>query len=152
MPTLRIVLDTNALLRSISRRSSFSIVLDKLYEGAYELWMTNDMLLEYEEKITAIFSKELAQYITGALALLPNVKKTEIFYYWNLITADKDDNKFSDCAVAGNVNYLVTNDKHFNVLASVPFPSIHVITLETFKAILSGDYPVFNLEDVPIAM
>lgn len=61
MPPLKVVLDTNALLRSISRRSSFSIVLDKLYDGEYELWVTNDILLEYAEKISDIFSKETAE-------------------------------------------------------------------------------------------
>ncbi len=60
MASLKVVLDTNTILRSISRRSTFSIVLDKLYEGEFELWVTNDILLEYEEKIADIFSKETA--------------------------------------------------------------------------------------------
>jgi uncharacterized protein len=46
MASLKVVLDTNALLRSISRRSAFSLILDKLYDGDYELWVTNDILLE----------------------------------------------------------------------------------------------------------
>lgn len=137
MASLKVVLDTNTILRSISRRSAFSIVLDKLYEGEYELWVTNDILLEYEEKIADIFSKETAELIIGALSLLPNVKKADIHYHLYLIDADKDDNKFSDCAFAGNVHYLVTNDKHFNVLKSIPFPAINVITLETFKDLLA---------------
>lgn len=136
MAALKVVLDTNAILRSISRRSAFSIVLDKLYDGAFELYLTNDVLLEYEEKITDIFSKETAELIVGALTLLPNVKKVDIFYHLYLIDTDKDDNKFSDCAFAGNVHYLVTNDKHFNVLGSISFPSINVITLEAFKDLL----------------
>jgi putative PIN family toxin of toxin-antitoxin system len=138
MPSLKVVLDTNALLRSISRRSSFAIVLDKLYDGDYELYVSNDILLEYEEKITDIFSKETAELILGALALLPNVRKVDIHYNLFLITADSDDNKFSDCAFAGNVHYLVTNDKHFNVLSSIPFPSINVVTLERFCELLSS--------------
>lgn len=136
MAALKVVLDTNVILRSISRRSAFSIVLDKLYDGAFELYLTNDILLEYEEKITDIFSRETAELIIGALTLLPNVKKVDIFYHLYLIDTDKDDNKFSDCAFAGNVHYLVTNDKHFNVLGSISFPSINVITLEAFKDLL----------------
>ena len=137
MPALKVVLDTNAILRSISRRSAFSVILDKLYDGYYELWVTNDILLEYEEKITDIFSKETAELVMGALSLLPNIKKAEIHYHLFLIDVDKDDNKFSDCAFAGNVHYLVTNDRHFNVLSTIPFPSINVITLETFKDLLA---------------
>jgi putative PIN family toxin of toxin-antitoxin system len=136
MAALKVVLDTNVILRSISRRSAFSIVLDKLYDGAFELYLTNDILLEYEEKITDIFSRETAELIIGALTLLPNVKKVDVFYHLYLIDTDKDDNKFSDCAFAGNVHYLVTNDKHFNVLGSISFPSINVITLEAFKDLL----------------
>lgn len=137
MSALKVVLDTNAMLRSISRRTAFSIILDKLYEGEYELWVTNDILLEYEEKIADIFSKETAELIIGALSLLPNVKKAEIHYHLFLIDIDKDDNKFSDCAFAGNVHYLVTNDKHFNVLSSISFPSINVISLEKFQSLLA---------------
>ena len=136
MTPLKVVLDTNALLRSISRRSPFSVILDKLYEGDFELWVTNDILLEYEEKISDIFSKEIAELILGALTLLPNVKKTDIHFQLFLIDIDKDDNKFSDCAFAGNVHYLVTNDKHFNVLSSIPFPKINVLSLEAFKDLM----------------
>jgi putative PIN family toxin of toxin-antitoxin system len=137
MPLLKIVLDTNALLRSVSRRSSFAIVLDKLYENAYELYITNDIQLEYEEKISDIFSKETAELIIGALSLLPNVKKVDIHFHLDLIAADTDDNKFSDCAFAGNVHFLVTDDKHFNALKSIAFPVINVISLEAFKKLLA---------------
>lgn len=137
MPPLKIVLDTNALLRSISRRSAFAIILDKLYENAYELYITNDIQLEYEEKITGIFSKETAELITGAFSLLPNVKKIDIYFRLNLVTTDPDDNKFSDCAFAANVHFLVTDDKHFNVLKSIPFPVINIISLDTFKELLA---------------
>ena len=136
MPPLKIVLDTNSLLRSISRRSAFAIILDKLYENAYELYISNDIQLEYEEKITDIFSKETAELIIGALSLLENVKKIDIHFHLNLIPADVDDNKFSDCAFSANVHYLVTDDKHFNVLRSIPFPAINIISLEQFKDLL----------------
>ena len=107
MPQLKIVLDTNVLLRSISRRSVYAIIMDKLYENAFELYITNDILLEYEEKISDIFSKETAELIIGAFSILPNVRKIDTYFRLNLITADADDNKFSDCAFAGNVHFLI---------------------------------------------
>jgi len=137
MPPLKIVLDTNALLRSISRRSAFSIILDKLYEGYFELYISNDIQLEYEEKIADIFSKETAELIIGAFLLLDNVKKIDVHFHLGMIRTDPDDNKFSDCAFSGNVHFLVTDDKHFNILKSIPFPSINVISLEDFKVLLT---------------
>jgi putative PIN family toxin of toxin-antitoxin system len=136
MPALKIVLDTNALLRSVSRRSPYAVILDKLYDNAYELYINNDIQLEYEEKITDIFSKETAELIIGAFSLLHNVKKIDVHFHLGLITADPDDNKFSDCAFSGNVHFLVTDDKHFNALKSIPFPVINVISLEDFKKLL----------------
>lgn len=137
MTTLfRIILDTNAVLRSLSRRTEYAIVLDKLHQKAFELYISNDILFEYEEKITEIFSKETAELLIGAFMLLDNVKKSEIHFHLNLISVDPDDNKFSDCAFAANAHYLVTDDKHFNILKSISFPDIHVITLGQFKEIL----------------
>jgi len=124
MPLLKTVLDTNCLLRCISRRSVYKNILDKLYEGAYELCITADILLEYEEKIAEIFSPETAELIVGAFALLHNVKKTDVYFQLNLISVDPDDNKFVDCAFAANAHFLVTNDKHFNVLRTISFPSL----------------------------
>jgi putative PIN family toxin of toxin-antitoxin system len=136
MSSFRIVLDTNVLLRSISRRSEYAIVLDMLYKEVFELYLSNEILLEYEEKITEIFSSETAELLIGAFTLLDNVKKSEVHFHLNLITVDPDDNKFSDCAFSANAHYLVTNDKHFNILKSISFPRIHVVTLEQFKQIL----------------
>lgn len=138
MPQLKIVLDTNVLLRSISRRSVYAIIMDKLYENAFELYITNDILLEYEEKISDIFSKETAELIIGAFSILPNVRKIDTYFRLNLITADADDNKFSDCAFAGNVHFLITDDKHFNVLKSISFPAINVISPEEFNELLTA--------------
>lgn len=112
--------------------------MDKLYENAFEVFITNDILLEYEEKMTDIFSRETAELIIGAFSLLPNVKKVDTHFHLNLIVADADDNKFSDCAFAGNVHFLVTDDKHFSILKSIPFPSINVITLDQFKELLTS--------------
>jgi len=67
MQALKVVLDTNVVLRCISRRSSHAEVLEKLFKGIYELWLTNDILLEYEEKISENFSKETAELFIGAL-------------------------------------------------------------------------------------
>jgi predicted nucleic acid-binding protein len=65
-----------------------------------------------------------------------NVEKVIPFYKWNLITTDPEDNKFVDCALNGGADYLVTNDKHFNILKKIDFPRINVVNIDTFKGIL----------------
>ena len=65
-----------------------------------------------------------------------NVKKQEVYFKWQLIEIDKDDNKFVDCSIAGNADYLITNDKHFDVLKSVEFPLITILNIDEFLDLL----------------
>ena len=55
-------------------------------------------------------------------------------YSW--ITADEDDNKFVDCAIAANAEYIVTEDHHFNELKNISFPSVAIINLKDFAKTL----------------
>ena len=56
----------------------------------------------------------------------PTVEFIEPFYRFNLIIQDPDDNKFVDCAIAGNATYIVSNDLHFDVLKQTDFPKLVV--------------------------
>ena len=90
---------------------------------------------EYEEKITEHWSAEIAKVVIRTLLELPNVYFTVVWYRLGLIKQDEDDNKFSDCAFAATADYIVTNDKHFNVLSTISFPRIKTIRLEEFQNI-----------------
>ena len=46
--------------------------------------------------------------------------------------SDKDDNKFVDCAIASNAEYIVTNDTHFNVLKEIDWPKVMALTIKEF--------------------
>ena len=46
---LKIVLDTNVLLVSISSRSKHHWIFQRLLKEVYDLYISNEMLLEYEE-------------------------------------------------------------------------------------------------------
>ena len=51
---------------------------------------------------------------------------------FGLIHDDEDDNKFTDCAVASNAKYIVTNDKHYNVLKGLPWPQLAIVNIDEF--------------------
>lgn len=133
---LTVVLDTNALLAAIPSRSPYRIILDALFEGVYDAFIPTDVSLEYDEKITEFFDRLVAEDIIGGLLLLPNVHKTEIYFNLLLIDVDKGDNKFVDCAFSANVKYIVTNDRHFNVLKHHDFPKLNLIRIEAFAELL----------------
>jgi predicted nucleic acid-binding protein len=91
---MRIVLDTNILLPSISSNSSTHLIVSSMISGKYQLCVTTDILLEYEEKIAEKFNIAAADNFLKALLKLPSVERIEKYYFWQLISADPDDNKF----------------------------------------------------------
>jgi len=58
-------------------------------------------------------------------------------YSLHLIQEDPDDNKFVDCAFVANATYIVSNDKHFDVLKTIDFPQILVLKLHEFLKTLT---------------
>ncbi len=67
---------------------------------------------------------------------LNNVNQVQVYFNFNLIKNDPDDNKFADCAISSNTDYLLTNDKDFNILKSIPFPKVNVVNIDEFRAIM----------------
>jgi len=100
------------------------------------LYLTHDILLEYEEIIIRHAGAVLANAVIDALLDLPNVVLIQRYYRWNLIHNDPDDNKFVDCVVAAQAHYLVSQDRHFSVLNEEEFPYIKVIDFITFREVL----------------
>ena len=136
MSDYRIVLDTNVILRAVSSKSSMAVILDSLYLEKFNLVISSEILLEYEEMINRFYGQSTAQVFLDLLLFLPNVERVEPYFALNLITADYDDNKFVDCAFAGNAHYIVSDDRHFNVLEAVDFPRISVIRAEEFVGLV----------------
>ena len=108
-------------------------------QGRYELSVSNEILMEYNEQIVKRYDLSFADAKLDFMLLLPNVHLIHPFYNWNLIQADEDDNKFVDCAIAANADYLVTHDKHFQVLKQVDFPKVSTVNLNEFQKVLSPE-------------
>ena len=75
------------------------------------------------------------QHMTGIIVAIlnrSNVKHIEVYYHFDLIKSDKDDNKFVDCAIKANAKFIVSNDRHFNELKNIPFPHVEVIDINRF--------------------
>ena len=136
---MRVVLDTNVLLVSISRRSRYHLIFEAFENKRYQLLVTTDILLEYEETISFHMGAETADNALSGFHHVSNVNFITKYFYWNLVKADSDDDKFADCAVAGNADFLVSDDKHFKVLKDIPFPKIKVISADDFLEMLGGE-------------
>lgn len=129
---IKTVIDTNVLVSTLSTKSTHHWLIELLLDEHIELYVTEDILLEYEEILKAKYSERVASNFLLALRELPNVHYSQVYFRWNLIT-DPDDNKFVDCYIASGAHYLISHDAHFLALKSISFPKVNIVRIEQFK-------------------
>lgn len=134
----RVVLDTNALVASFSKDSPTSTIWRSLLEGKYLLCVSNDILWEYQEIIAQKTTSQIAENVVNYLLNSPFVEMVTPYYHFELITADRDDNKFVDCAIAANATFIVSDDKHYLPLRQIEYPRLYVIRMMEFVSILKN--------------
>jgi len=130
---LKVVLDTNILIAVIGRKSPFRWIFDCIIQGRIILCVSNEILFEYQEILAKKTSLDVAENVVNFITVNPFTKKTDIYFNFELISEDADDNKFVDCAIASNAVCLVSNDKHFQVLKTIDFPKVKVLELQEFE-------------------
>ena len=136
MKALRIVLDTNCLLQSLPSKSPYHKIWTDILSGRISLCVNTEILDEYEEILSQKINSEVATNVVEAIARLHTTTYQEIYVHFGLIHDDEDDNKFADCAVASGAEFIVTNDKHYNILTKIPWPNIKVINIREFVKVL----------------
>lgn len=135
---MTVVLDCNILVISLTSRSPAHIIYQSLIKGKFDLAVSTEIFLEYEEIIQIKYGVTTSNAFISLLRELPNVHDIITYYKWKLIESDPDDNKYIDCCIAGKADYLVTEDRHFSILKNVPFPKITTITIENFVKLIQN--------------
>ena len=127
-----VVIDTNCLLQIIARKSPYRPIWDAFLAGRFDLCVSNEILEEYQEILGQQITPTIAENVVLLILNQQNVQLVDPHFRMGIITADPDDNKFVDCAIVANAECVVTNDSHFDVLATIPFPRVKVVDLGTF--------------------
>lgn len=92
--------------------------------------VSNEILEEYAEVIERITDHEFAELAIDVIVNNPYTLFVTPYFHFNLIKEDPDDNKFVDCAVAGNAKFIVSEDSHYNILKTVDFPKVEILGLD----------------------
>lgn len=131
-----IVLDTNCLIHILGRNSEHHWLYQAIMEGKIKIALTTEILNEYEEILNQFFESEtLGENITRLLLNLSTTIRKEVYFRWQLMENDPDDNKYVDCAVASNADYIISDDNHFKILNNIEFPKVVCVRLEKFREI-----------------
>lgn len=136
---MKVVIDTNGLLRSIPRDGSYRWLYDEFVAKQFTWVVSTDILLEYAEMMGYYYSSVAADLVTSLLLAVPNHLRQEPYFRFGQIIDDPDDNKFVDCAIAAGVDWLVSDDRHILNLLREPnrFPPLPICSFDTFKKILN---------------
>ncbi len=122
----KLVLDTNIVISALHRAESdpdiiLSLVLDKEAKVAV-LHLSKEIYDEYKE----VLSRDKFSYFnqTRVKDILRKIKKAAVWVdpkvQVNVVKVDPADNKFLECALACQADFLITgNTKHF------PFKDFH---------------------------
>jgi len=136
---LRLVLDTNVFLVSLLPHHKYWWIFEGIIKRQFILLVSNEILTEYVGKCAEKYGPELSSEKLDFLLEFINVELITPYYYWNLIEVDPDDNKFINCAIAGQADFIVTHDKHFNILADIDFPKVNTLRVDELKHLLQID-------------
>ena len=131
-----IVLDTNCLLQALPSKSPYHKIWTEVLRGEICLCVNTDILEEYEEILARKMTPEIARNVVDAIVNLTTTIMQNTYVHFELLPADADDNKFVDCAVAADAEYIVTNDKHFNPLKRISWPKVAIIKIAEFVKLL----------------
>lgn len=122
---MTVCLDTGVFLQIFGRKQPFYPILRALLDGRLTLAVSTEILLEYQEIITRLSGAERWRDVAALLELLGqlhgNIRQVEPQFRFNVISADPDDNKFCDCAIAAEANFVIAEDNHFDVLRSAGY-------------------------------
>jgi uncharacterized protein len=79
---------------------------------------------------------DVTENLLTRLVRAENIEFSAIFFNFNLISGDEDDNKFADLYLTANADFLVSNDSKILALNALEFPSLEVITIQQFSKML----------------
>jgi uncharacterized protein len=142
---MKVIIDTNGLLNSIPKNSSKRWLYDAFITKEFIWVLSNEILSEYAEMVASEFSERAMEIVLSILLTATNTFRFDPFYKWQLVVDDPDDNKFVDCAIGANVDYLVSDDKHMKGLLRIDnlFPPVPIISFEQFSKILLKNKKLF---------
>ena len=120
-----VCIDTNVFIQASKATHPQHEIFRGWFQRKFRWALSNDILTEYEEILTQRSGRERWLQFNRVLDLAEAqgglVVKVQPSYQFQIVTADPDDNKFTDCAITAGADYVITTDRHFKPLASAGY-------------------------------
>jgi putative PIN family toxin of toxin-antitoxin system len=139
---MRVVIDTNVVIsRYLTPQGVAAQVLDHWKHGRFVLIVSDPILTEYQKVLSydrirsrhQLNEVEIAEVIGDFREFATLVEPTE---HLAVVKDDPDDDKFLECAVAGEAEIIVSGDPH--LLALKQYRGIQILSPAAFLAFLNS--------------
>jgi putative PIN family toxin of toxin-antitoxin system len=132
---LRAVFDTNILFSATGWRGSPYHCLALARSRKIVLVLAREILIEYHQKLQTKLAMTPGQATRAVAEILSCSTRVAIKNQLSVITADPDDDKVLECAVTGQVDYIVSGDRH--LLDRKEYEGIPIVRASEFLSIVS---------------
>ena len=108
------------------------------------MWaVSTEILLEYEEIITRRSGRTRWVEFAAMLDVMRELHPSRLpmispAFRFHRITRDADDNKFADCAIVANADFIITEDHHFDAMLGSGYKPQPVTPEEFIRLHLGG--------------
>lgn len=132
---MKVTLDTNVLVSGTFWTGDSFTILNSIYKNKLRNITSKEIIKEYYEVINSdeiidkIKDKRL-RMLKIVHRVINNSEVVEPSMKIDIIKDDPDDNKILECAIAGNVDCIVSNDKH--LLKLKEYKNIPILTPDEF--------------------
>ncbi len=129
---MKVVLDTNVVISGmLTPAGTPGIIVDLWADGKIEVVVSQAVVMEYmgvllRPKFAKVGTVEERQQLLEGFINLTNTILVSPDMEINAVTADRSDNRFLECARAGETNCLISGDDH--LLALGEYEGIPIIT------------------------
>ena len=132
---MKVTVDTNVLISATFWYGDSNKIIELAEQKKIGLILSKEIIeeyknvLDYEEIQERIKNKnlEMKQSVQKIISISKIIAPTRKI---NIVYDDPDDNKVLECAVSGNVDCIITKDKH--LLKIKEFQGIKIVTPEEF--------------------
>jgi putative PIN family toxin of toxin-antitoxin system len=113
---MRVVLDTNLIVsRALAPNDLSATILSFMQEDTFTLLISEAILAEYQASLAKKEVQKRHQLKPSEIAeLIDDIRETSILVepeiHLDVVKDDPDDNKFIECAVAGDAEIIVSSD------------------------------------------
>lgn len=128
---MRITVDTNVLVSSLGWNGPEAKVIGLVLDGKLELCLSAQIISEFYRVSKYPKFGFLDSEVDGFIGrLLTRVTMVEPVSFLEVIKEDPADNRVLECALAGNVDYIISGDNHLLKLAQ--YNSIEILRSPVF--------------------